>query len=176
MPNGFALNFKKATLQAARLVRKSVGATKKNQELVIPAFEYPFNTAATASQIVAVYTVPIATPWSIRYPITRPSSSFVAVVRWVANGITFRYKLWAGVGERLAIPTYIGETIPANSAIEIWSASSSPATLSATWRLPLGILEDPSAPNDTDGTDINPTVCVVPSSGSLSVHLTSCAA
>lgn len=176
MPNGYGLNFKKAVAGLSRSFKKACGATKKNQELIIPAFSYPFNTSATASQIVAVYTVPITTPWTIRYPLTRPSTSFVAVIRWVVAGVTYRYKLWAGVGERLAIPTYIGETIPAGAALEIWTASSSPATLSSTWRIPLGILENPSAPCDADGTDINPTVCIVPSSGSLSVHLTSCAA
>lgn len=175
MPYGYALNYKKATPQDARSSRKAVGAAKKNQELVIPAFSYPY-TAATASQIVAVYSIPITTSWTIRYPVTRPSSSFVAVIRWVVAGITFRYKLWAGVGERLAIPTYMGETIPAGAAVEIWTASTNPAVLSSAWRLPLGILEAPSSPNDTDGTDITPTVCVVPTSGTLSDYLTSCAA
>lgn len=98
------------------------------------------------------------------------------MIRWVVNGITFRYKLWAEVGERIALPLYIGETIPTGAAIEIWTASANPAVLSSAWRLPLGILEYPSAPNDTDGTDITPTVCVVPTSGTLSDYLTSCAA
>jgi hypothetical protein len=177
MPNGYALNFKKAALQADRLYRKACGAAKKNQELVIPAFSYSYPAGAGASQIVAVYSVPITTPWSIRYPFTKPSSSFVAVVRWVVNGVTFRYKLWSGVGEVLPLPTYIGETIPAGAAVEIWTASANPAVLTAEWRLALGILENLTAPCDHDGTDITPSVCVPSFTyGPLSSMLAQCAA
>lgn len=160
MANGYGLTFKKAVLQAARSFKKACGAAKKNQELVIPAFSYSYPSGSGASMIVAVYSVPITTPWSILYPITRPSTSFVAVVRWVTSGVTFRYKLWSGVGEILPLPTYIGETIPAGAAIEIWTASANPAVLSSTWRLPLGVLENPAFPCDHDGSDITPTVCV----------------
>ncbi len=177
MSSGYGLNFQKATLQADRLYRKACGATKKNQELVIPAFSYTYPVGAGASQIVAVYSVPITSRWSIRYPFTRPSSSFVAVIRWVVSGVTFRYKLWSGVGERLAIPTYIGETIPVGAAIEIWTASANPAVLTSEWRLVLGILEDPVFPCDHDGTDIIPSVCVPSFAyGSLSSMLAQCAA
>ena len=177
MANGYGLNFKKATLQTARQYNKACGAAKKNQELVIPAFSYPYPSGSGASMIVAVYSVPITTRWSIRYPITRPSSSFVAVIRWVVSGVTFRYKLWAGVGEILPAPLYIGETIPAGAAIEIWTTTANPSVLSADWRLPLGILEDPSFPCDHDGTDITPTVCV-PSFASMpfSSMIAQCAA
>ncbi len=176
MANGYGLNFKKAVLQAARSFKKACGATKKNQELVIPAFSYTYPSGSGASMIVAVYSVPITTRWSIRYPITRPSTSFVAVIRWVASGVTFRYKLWSGVGEVLPLPTYIGETIPAGAAIEIWTASANPAVLSTEWRIPLGILENPAFPCDHDGTDITPTICV-PSFASMpiSAMLAQCA-
>jgi hypothetical protein len=176
MPNGYGLNFKKAVAGLSRSFKKACGATKKNQELVIPAFSYSYPAGAGASQIVAVYTVPIVTPWTIRYPITRPSTSFVAVLRWVTAGVTYRYKLWSGVGEILPLPTYIGETIPSGAALEIWTASANPAVLSTTWRIPLGILENPSTPCDTDGTDISPSVCVPPFTyGTITSMLAHCA-
>lgn len=176
MSNGYGLNFKKVTQQVAKLYRKACGATKKNQELIIPAFSYPYPTGIGASICVAVYTIPITTPWSIRYPFNQPSTSFVAVARYVSSGVTYRYKLWNNVGEILPLPLYIGETLPAGTAIEIWTGSTNPAELTQTWRLPLGILENPSAPCDHDGTDINPTVCVPPSSGPITTMLATCAA
>lgn len=160
MAKSYGLIFRKSTLQAARGVKKSCAARRKNQEILIAAFSYAYPAGAGASQIVAVYSVPITTTWTIRYPIVPPSSSFVPVIRWVTGGVTFRYKLWAGVGEVLNVPTYIGEAIPAGAAIEIWTASANPAVLASAWYLVTGILEAPATACDTNGTDINPTVCV----------------
>ncbi len=160
MAKSYGLIFRKSTLQTPRSAKKACAARRKNQEILIAAFSYAYPSGAGASQIVAVYSIPITSTWTIRYPITPPTDSFVPVIRWVTNGVTFRYKLWSGVGEVLNLPVYIGEAIPAGAAIEIWTAADNPAVLASTWTIPTGILEAPATACDTNGTDITPTVCV----------------
>lgn len=154
----FRLTFRKATLKAPRGAMRSFGAARKNYELVFAPFSYPYPAGMVASVSVAVYSVPLTVPWTIRYPFTRPNSSFVAVIRWVEGAIVRRYRLWDGVGVQ-HFPLYIGEKIPGAAAIEIWSVPDTTAALAADWILKLGLLELPLSPADRDGTDIIPSVC-----------------
>lgn len=154
----FKLTFRKATLKAPRGAIRSFGAARKNYELVFAPFSYTYPAGMVASVPLAVYTIPLAVPWTIRYPFTPPSNTFVAVVRIVRAGVTYRYRLWSG--GVMHFPLYIGETIPANSAIEIWSVPDVTAALSTEWVLKLGLLELPTSPADRNGTDINHSVYV----------------
>lgn len=136
------------------------GAARKNLELVFAPFSYPYPLGTNASQCIAIYTIPISTNWTIRYPFTQPTNSFVALVRYVIAGVTYRYKLWSGVGEIMPYNNYIGETLPAGTVIEIWSAINNPAVLASQWVLRLGLLELQDNPCDQDGTEIGPSVCI----------------
>lgn len=155
------LTYNKATLKAPRGALRAFGAARKNYELVFAPFSYTYPAGRVASAAVAIYSISLAVPWTIRYPVARPNSSFVAVVRWVVGGVTLRRRLWLGLG-RMHFPLYQGETIPASSsaAIEIWSVPDETAALAADWVLRLGLLELPSSPADRNGTDIPISVCV----------------
>ena len=155
----FRLTFRKATLKAPRGALRSYGAARKNYELVFAPFSYTYPAGIGASVVVAVYTIPLAVPWTIRYPFTRPNNTFVAVVRWVEGATVRRYRLWDAVGVQ-HFPLYVGKTIPGAAAIEIWSVPDTTATLAADWVLRLGLLELPLGPGDRDGTDVIPSVCV----------------
>jgi hypothetical protein len=172
----YKLLLRQVALRGPLIMRKMCGARRKNYELVVPAFSLAPAVGITTSSILAIASVPIASAWSIRYPITRPSSTFVAVVRFARGAAILRYKLWSGVGEVAPFPTYIGETLPAGAAIEIWSVPGVTAVLPAAWVLPLGLMELPVTPCDADGADVNPTMCVPTgaSSGSLAELMSAC--
>jgi len=162
MAKPYGLLFKSSTMLAPRGAIKACAAKRKNQTLLIPAFSYAYPSGAGASQIVAIYTVPIATHWTIRYPLARSYSTFAAVLRWVVSGVTFRVKLWQGTTEILPLPVYVGETVPAGTVIEIWTNASNPSTLSSDWTIPIGIMEQPTTSCDVTGSQISPVVCVPP--------------
>lgn len=175
----YNLKYKALVRQTARGGVKSVGAARKNLEIVIPAFSYPHPAGSGASQIVAIYYPAITYLWSVRFPIVQPNNTFVAVLRYTSSGVTYRYKLWEDIGEILPqYNLYIGETMPVNTVIEIWSVPDLTAAISAQWVIKLGNLEDPATPADRDGTDINPSVCVptFDYNGTLTQQLSTCAA
>ena len=155
------LTFRKATLKAPSGALRSFGAARKNYELVFAPFSYTYPAGRGASASVAVYSILLDVPWTIRYPVARPNASFVAVVRWVEGGVTKRYRLWADLGI-MHFPLYKGEKIPASStaAIEIWSVPDVTAALADEWVLKLGLLELPQSPADRNGTDVSVSVCV----------------
>lgn len=156
----FKLTFRKATLRTPRDTLRACGAARKAYELIVAAFSYSYPANIGASVVLAVLSVPLTVPWTIRMPITRPSSTFVVVVRFTSGGRVLRYKLWGGIGEVLPLPLYIGETLPAGAAIEIWSVPNQTAVLGSAWTLKLGVLENATHPCDQNGTDITPSVCV----------------
>jgi hypothetical protein len=155
----FKLIAKLVELKTARITQRAYGATRKNYELIFSPFRFDYATGAVASQSVAVYSVPINIAWAIRYPVRPPSTSFVAVVAFKSGTSVRRYKLWSDVGERLSIPKYLGEALPAGTVIEIWTVPDQTPLLGFQWKLPLGLLQLPTSPSDMSGDDIIPTLC-----------------
>lgn len=72
--------------------------------------------------------------------------SFCLVVRWVKAGVTYRYKLWENVGEKLDVPLYDDTIqIPKNFVLECWSTEQSAAiVLDDTYYIELNTLRLPS--------------------------------
>lgn len=155
----FRLSAKLVAVKGPRILNKACGAARKNYELVFQPFNVPYGFGAGASQAVAVFSIPITVPWTIRYPVRPPSGSFVAVAAFRSGTSVRRYKLWSGVGESLAVPTYVGESLPPGAAIEIWSVPDQSAVLGFQWKLPIGLLQLPTTPCDQDGDDISATIC-----------------
>lgn len=153
--------FRPVVLQAKKAYRAVVPARRANVVIRIPAFSYNYPAqAAGVSIIVAVYSVPITTPWTIRVPV-KPVGNFSVSVKWVAAGVVYRYKLWDTDGAQ-PDHAYIGEVIPPGAELEIWTGSGRPAVLPADWTLTLGLLELPSQLGNDTGTVLNPTPCVLP--------------
>lgn len=108
-----------------------------------------------SSRAVAQFCIEIDGRFTIHAPITPPSGvQFCPVIRWTDEaGTVRRFKLFAGVGEMLPLPTYIGEAIISPAALEIWNTPDyNPTTLAADWSIQLGLLENPASPTDETGT------------------------
>lgn len=170
------LTFQQAVDRGPRILNKARGAARSNASLLFAPFTIPYATGSGVSQAVAKYSLPFASPWTIRFPLASHPSNLLFVVRYVESGVTKRFKLWWGIGERLAVPYYTGQTIPAGAEIEIWTVNDQPAVLSSAYEIPIGLLESPTEPGDVAGTQIQGTLCVAPyPAASLAARLTSCA-
>lgn len=135
--------------KSPRLVRQL------NQALDVPVFSTTIEEWPEASYIVARGIIQIGSIWSFVVPVTKPSSSFVACVKWTEAGtVVRRYKLWSGVGELLSYPLYSGELIPAADVIlEIWCASGSlTASISTKWQPIIAALDVPADCCSVDNT------------------------
>lgn len=172
----YNLIFRKVTRQAAKSKKLAVGAARTNTEIYVAAQTLETPSGTGVSVIVAVLDPALTVPFTVRYPVVPPSETFVAVVRYVSGGVTYRYKLWEDIGEVLPLATYVGETLPAGTKIEIWSVPGETATI-PNWTLKLGLLELPSHPAQRDGTQIVPAQCLPGfASGNLfTVQLAQCA-
>jgi hypothetical protein len=152
--NEFKLRNKPVSLGTVRpATGKSRVVTDLNQRLTVPTFTTTLPSWPGASYIAARLLIQMGFLWSFRVPITAPSNTFVAAIKWTETGsIVRRYKLWQGVGELLSYPLYSGELIPAaNAVLEIWSVEGqlTPA-LATEWNVPITLLELPDCCCDTE--------------------------
>lgn len=164
------LTVQQAVARGPRIVAYAFGAARKNFVLSIDPFVLDYAHGAVASQILATFTLPFTTAWSIRFPVAVPSTSFVALVTWLDGTKVVRRKLWSDIGERIVCPLYAGETIPAGAKLEIWSVPDQVATLAEQWRLNIGFLSLPSTPADITGIEVVGTACVAPNPPPVSLN------
>lgn len=128
------------TSRNPRLVRQL------NQALDVSAFSTTIEEWPGASYIVARGVVQVGSIWSFVVPVTKPSTSFVACIKWTeAGSVVRRYKLWENVGELLSYPLYNGELIPAADVIlEVWCVNGSlTASITSNWQPIIAKLDIP---------------------------------
>jgi hypothetical protein len=116
-----------------------------------------------SSEIVARCCIRISGYFTIHAPVTPPPGvQFCPVIRWTDDsGALRRLKLFAGVGEVLPYPTYIGEAIKAPAAIEFWNTRNyNPGVLGDDWLFDIGLLENPDSPTDRAGTIYTVSTCI----------------
>lgn len=111
---------------------------------IIPSFTLSVPTWAGASSLLGIYDVGNTDyKFSLKLPIAEFGTAFVPALRYVEDGVVYRFKLWeAGV---LYFPVYNGEKIGYNAKLEIWSINSSSAPdLESDKSLPSSLLTLPS--------------------------------
>lgn len=155
-PNrNFMLTHKPLNLDPIRSISRPSRVIKKlNAYLKIPAFTAPFPSWSGASYIVARIPIRLGKNIAIRLPIQKPSTTFVACIKWNEGIIVKRYKLWSNVNENVDFPMYIGEVIPDScTALEIWNVSGTTnATNPAEWQLQITELSIPYTSEQVVGT------------------------
>jgi len=90
-------------------------------QLVMQGFALAPATWAGASVILAEYPIGNSYWFSFKLPVKAFGSNFVLAVRYVEDGIAFRYKFWEDDGEILFYPVYGGERLGPNAVLELWS-------------------------------------------------------
>lgn len=95
--------------------------------LAVPAFTLPVPTWAGASLIIAEYPIENDYYFSLKLPIDAFGENFVAAVRYVEDGVVFRFLLFEHDDMVLYYPVYNGEVLGADAVIEIWSVNSEEA-------------------------------------------------
>jgi len=98
----------------------------RRNTFLLPSFTLAPSTWSGASLLLSLYSFGNTDySFSLKLPIVAFGENFVAAVRWVSNGIVYRYKLWDdGV---LYFPVYNGERIGLNAVLEIWSVETTEA-------------------------------------------------
>ena len=124
-----------------------------NQYLSVPAFSIDASWEG-ASHLAGRFCISVWTAYHIRMPVVVANTTFCPCIKWTESGVVRRYKLWKGVGEKLAYPMYIGEVIPPVATLEIWTVRSNKPLLGSEWQLPVTILEMPSDVNDITASAI----------------------
>lgn len=152
--------FRPVTLSAGASRRGARVSARLNQYLIVPEFSIAYPMWAGASYAVA--SIPLALPanFAFRLPVPVLSTTCVLAVKWIANNVVVRYKLWSDVGENFDYPLYAGEVIPATGAVlEVWNvAGSLTVTMAAARKLLLDLLEDPTTCCDVEATGYGATV------------------
>jgi hypothetical protein len=115
-------------------------------QYVLPAFSYPVSWGGAAG-LLATYDIGNTYDISIRRPIDIPTGDFMLAVSWVADGVTYRLKLWDAV-DTLLWPVYAGESIGADALLEVWSAEDATATLAEDWSFYSGQMAELNDPMD----------------------------
>lgn len=107
-----------------------VGPTRWQVELTAFAIANGWNGV---SELLASFALNNSYYYNIDLTTIAPSASCIVAVRWTnADYVTFRVKLWDGIGEILYFPVYNGQTIGPFSVFEIWNVyGQSVASLSA---------------------------------------------
>jgi hypothetical protein len=135
-----------------------------NSGLAIVGFSTTIEAWAGASRIFALQGLALpAYAFSIRAGQTFTYTTFFVCVKWVADGIVKRYKLWNPAGSLLTYPLYAGEIIPATGAeIEYWSTTTSAPTITIpTFSVISDILEAPDDCCDQVGTALANGICSI---------------
>ena len=93
---------------------------------ILPAFVLGAPEWSGASTLLSLYSFGNTDyKFSLKLPITEFGENFVPSIRYVEDGIVYRFKLWeAGT---LYFPVYNGEKIGLNAVLEIWSLNTEDA-------------------------------------------------
>ena len=118
---------------------------------------------AGASRIFALQDIIIPNQnFSIRLGQNINVPTYVMTVKWVAQGVVRRYKLWSNGHEVLSYPLYNGEIIPGEGAqFEYWTTSFARRAFSEAFELETDILEKPDSCCDEVGTALANGICQI---------------
>lgn len=111
----------------------------------VPAFSFTFLTWLGASYIITRFTFSGTREFSLEKINAPTDVNYCAVV----NTGSARYKLWEGVNEKVDLPLYNSEVLPAGTILEIWTTTSTTASSSGLTLLTSRL----SARPDTTSTD-----------------------
>lgn len=149
--------------------------------IAVPAFSYEGPIWKGVSEAVVQYNYSADRNFVLKKRPTKPVEvNFCPVIRYRVGLVTYRYKLWQDVGERLAEPLYTGQLIKKNFVIEIWNVSTENAVSSDGFNVELGMRQVPDinysdlSDQETDLSDtIEPSgmisnVLALPTTGLLS--------
>lgn len=115
--------------------------TPQRTTIIVPAFSAALEEWTGGSRLLTQFELGNDYLFSIKLPVTRFGANFVFAVRWVEDGVTYRFKFWEDVGEVLHFPVYSGERIGENAVFEAWSVNSTgAATLVSAKTLQTSIL------------------------------------
>lgn len=94
--------------------------------IILPAFQYDNIGWKGASEIITQFNYTATKNFTLRTLPTPPvNTNFCLVIRYRVGLISYRYKLWSGVGETLNEKLYNGEIIKKNFVLEIWNTQQS---------------------------------------------------
>ena len=156
-------DYKPVTLEPAKSVKPVILNRLVYKSLSVAGFAQTLEPWAGASRIFAVQNILIPNQnFCIRLGQNLNVPTFVMTVKWVAQGVVKRYKLWSNGYEVLSYPLYTGEIIPGEGAqFEFWTTSFSVRAFSEAFALETDILEKPTDCCDELGTALANGVCQI---------------
>lgn len=158
-----AWDFKPVVLEPAKSAKPVILNRLVYKSLTVAGFTQVLENWAGASRIFAVQNILIPNQnFSIRLGQNINVPTYVMTVKWVAQGVVKRYKLWSNGYEVLSYPLYNGEIIPGEGAqFEYWTTSFSRRAFSEPFNLETDILEKPDDCCDELGTALANGVCQI---------------
>lgn len=113
-----------------------------NGYIVVPAFNITDHTDwLGASRLLAQYNYSVISNFNILQLPTRPTDSFVLVVRFRYGNIVYRWKLWEDIGELLYEDLLaLGTVILKNFSIEVWSIEGEDAFNPGEIQIPVSLM------------------------------------
>ena len=156
-------DFKPAVLQPAKSAKPVILNRLVYKSLTVAGFTQALEDWGGASRIFATQNILIPNQnFCIRLGQNIQVPTYVMTVKWVAQGVVKRYKLWTNGYEVLSYPLYNGEIIPGEGAqFEYWTTSFSPRAFSEAFELETDILEKPSDCCDEVGTALANGICQI---------------
>lgn len=148
----------------------------------IPVFSY-LNASVWQgnSKVITQFNYSTTKNFTIKALPTKPTTpTFCPVIRYRVGNISYRYKLWFGVGEGINCPPYRGEVIKKNFVIEIWDVNGQTSLVNtAAINIPLSIrrvpttsfadiltpYEEASSSEVSQQASIGPNISAPPSTG-----------
>jgi hypothetical protein len=158
-----AWDFKPVTLEPAKSAKPVVLNRLVYKSLTVAGFTQNLEAWAGASRIFALQDIIIPNQnFSIRLGQNINVPTYVMTVKWVAQGVVRRYKLWSNGYEVLSYPLYNGEIIPGEGAqFEYWTTSFATRAFSEAFDLETDILEKPDSCCDEIGTALANGICQI---------------
>jgi hypothetical protein len=156
-------DFKPVTLEPAKSAKPVILNRLVYKSLTVAGFTQALEDWGGASRIFATQNILIPNQnFCIRLGQDIQVPTYVMTVKWVAQGVVKRYKLWTNGYEVLSYPLYNGEIIPGEGAqFEYWTTSFSPRAFSEAFELETDILEKPSDCCDEVGTALANGICQI---------------
>lgn len=146
---------------------------KLNQLIEIPALD--LDVEATGGPYVAVtYSIPITYAFTVRQKPRFAGSGFMPCIRYVADGVTYRWRL---TGKDGIFPPYVSALIqPTRAALEFWADGTSISLSIPLQYMPIGIVDTATEPYSLWGTIITAVPCTaaVTTDPDFAAYMTSC--
>ena len=158
-----AWSYKPVTLEPVKSAKPVILNRLVYKSLSVAGFAQTLEPWAGASRIFAVQNILIPNQnFCIRLGQNLSVPTFVMTIKWVAQGVVKRYKLWSNGHEVLSYPLYTGEIIPGEGAqFEFWTTSFARRVFSEEFIIETDILEKPSDCCDELGTALANGVCQI---------------